>query len=75
MCQILEMRKAYKLFVNKLQVRKGVGFLGINEGIILNCTLREKDVKVRSGINWLGREFNKCRSVVKTELMTLLQLR
>jgi hypothetical protein len=69
------MRKAYKLFVEKLQVKHGVEFLGINEGIILNCTLREKDVKVRAGINWLRREFNKCRSVVKTELMTSLQLR
>jgi hypothetical protein len=60
MCQILKMSKAYKLFVEKRQVRHGVGFLRIYEGIILNCTLREKDVKVGAGMNWLGKEFNKC---------------
>jgi hypothetical protein len=67
--------KRYELFVEKRQVRHGVGFLGIYEGIILNCALREKDVKVRAGIKWLRKEFNNCRSVVKTNLMTLLQLR
>jgi hypothetical protein len=69
------MIKVYKLFVEKRQVRHGVGFLGIYEGIILNCALREKDVEVRAGINWLRKEFNKCRSVVKRKVTTLQQLR
>jgi hypothetical protein len=39
------MGKTYKLFIEKRQVRHGIGFISIYEGIILNCTLGEKNVK------------------------------
>jgi hypothetical protein len=55
MCQILQIRNAYKLFVGKPHVRRSTGSLGT----CVNCTVREKDVKVRGGMNWLRTECNK----------------